>query len=468
MNIYISHYLSNESLCALLICASILATIIILNSSQNLSRQFCALGLITGLALLTKFTTLTILPVIFLILLYKLLSEEKSPFVKLARYFSLMLLPIVAVAGWFYVRNWIHFGKPLVGNWDPLLGFDWWQDPGFHTYRYFCQFGKVFCLPYFAGFYSFFDSIYSTFWGDGQLGGQAMYSNRPPWNYEYMSSVYLLSVPATLAIIIGTFRAISKAVLGANKFWLLILGSLFVVIFSIVYINLQIPLYAQAKAFYGLCAVMPISLIFAFGFDYVDGWLRDKNLFLLRGILYGWLGTLVLAIFFSFLVRPAQMQTPLNLLALAREGKLDQAFAHYRHSLHNDSNDYNAHRNLAFAYTLQGKYNDAVEHYEKTLQLKRDWPEVLNNLALLLANKPDATDSDRLQSVRYAKRSCELTGYLQAKMLYTLADAYGASGKSSDAIKTAEKAINLANAEGKKKLAEKIRERLQFYKEAGE
>ena len=121
MNIYISSYFSNESLSAFLMGLAILVTIIILNSNRSSSKLYCILGLVIGLALLTKFTILTILPVIFLVLLYKLLSEEKRSITKLGRNLGLMFLVIVVVAGWFYVRNWMHFGKVFVGNWDCSL-----------------------------------------------------------------------------------------------------------------------------------------------------------------------------------------------------------------------------------------------------------------------------------------------------------------------------------------------------------
>jgi hypothetical protein len=464
MNIYISHYFSNESLCAFLMGLSILITIIILNGDRSSSRQFGLLGLVMGLALLTKFTGLTILPVISLMLLYKLLSDEKCPLSTLARHFGLMFVLIAVIAGWFYIRNWVHFGKVFVGNWDASAGFHWWQDPGYHTCRYFCRFGKVFSLPYFAGSYSLFDSLYSTFWGDSQLGGIAIYTHRPPWNYEYMSTVYLLAIPATLVIVIGALRAAGKAILYASKSWLLILFSIFAIIYSIVYINLRLPYYGQAKAFYGLAAMLPISLIFALGFNTLDKWLKNKKLLFLRTALYGWFGTLALTVFFSLLVRAAQMQAPPDLLALAKQGKLNYAITHYTQLLHNDPGDRNSHYELATAYALQRKYNKAIEHYRKAVQLRSDWPEALTNLAVVLANKPDASHSERVQAIQYAERCCQLTGYLQVKPLKVLAAAYAAADRFEDAIETAEKAMELAVSAGEKDLAAEIQNRLQSYR----
>lgn len=300
MNIYMSHYISNEPLCAVLMGVSILIAVKILKRQEPSLKLFCILGLVSGLALLSKFTVLAILPVIWLIVFYKLALEQKNSLNKLGKCFGSMLLIMIIAAGWFYIRNWIHFGKPLVGNWDVASGINWWQDPGFHTYKYFCQFGKVFSLPYFSGFYSLFDSLYSTFWGDGLFAGQAEYIYRPPWNYEYISVAYLLAIPAALTIIVGTIGALAKVILRGSKVWLLMSGTVFALGYSIIYMNLRLPFYGQAKAFYALAAVLPISLTFALGFEYVDKRLKDKGFFFLRAILYGWFGTLVSVIFMAF------------------------------------------------------------------------------------------------------------------------------------------------------------------------
>jgi hypothetical protein len=119
-----------------------------------------------------------------------------------------------------------------------------------------------------------------------------------------MSAVYILAIPATLAIIVGTIGAVGNVIIyKAHKIWLLLLGSFFAAVYSIVYMNLLLPYYGQAKAFYGLGAILPIGLIFAFGFDWLDRWIKDKKLTYLRIVLYGWFGTLALAIALSLFAR---------------------------------------------------------------------------------------------------------------------------------------------------------------------
>ena len=103
-------------------------------------------------------------------------------------------------------------------------------------------------------------------------------------------------------IITGTIVMALKALLQENKKYLLILSSLFFVFLSIFHLNLRFPYSAHAKAFFGLSAIMQISIIFTFGFGYFDDFLRCKELHFARSVLYGWFGMLALTVFFSFFV----------------------------------------------------------------------------------------------------------------------------------------------------------------------
>jgi len=438
MNIYVSSYFSNESFSALLMGLAILLTIIILNSNRTFLKLYCILGMVIGLAFLTKVTILTILPVIFLVLLYKLLSEEKHPITKIGLNLGMMFLLIAVIAGWFYVRNWMHFGKVFVTAWDYSLLSPWWQDPGFHTCKFFCQFGKVFTVPYFAGTYSFFDSLYSTFWGDSFLGSRIVYIYRPPWNYEYMSAVYLLAIPAVLAIIIGIVCAIGNIIrTTSDKIWLLILGSFFAVAHSIVYLNLRFPYYCHAKAFYGLGAILPISLVFASGFDYIDRLLKNKKLSLLRMVLYGWFGTLIMAILLAFFVSPGQANAVYysNLDVRAKEGKLGQAVAYYTQFLRNNPDDLYARCQLAKAYFLQQEYDKAIEYYSQAVRIKPDYVDALIGFGDVLyrIGKID-------QAVSYFNTAMQIAPYSADAYLH-LGAALISSGKLEEAAKEYEKIL---------------------------
>ncbi|KPK92235.1 MAG: hypothetical protein AMJ94_05490 [Deltaproteobacteria bacterium SM23_61] len=304
MNIYISAYVGNEPLHAFLIGLSLLACARILRSPEVRCRSMILLGVLLSLALLTKVTAFAVVPVVAIFLLYKLIRVLPSrPGAVVAR-LGLFLLTLAAIAGWYYARNMIYFGSPFIINWN-LPGRVWWQDPGFHTLSYYFGFGQSLQHPYFSGFHSFWDSIYSTFWGDGYLAGEAFLSGRHPfWNYDYMSVVYLLALPATGFLLIGLVQGIRLAFRGkewnSRVSWAFFVITLYAIFAFFLYGTLKVPVYGQAKAFYLLSAMAPITVFGALGLGVVRDWLASPRLMVVRALFYGWLGTLFTSIYLSF------------------------------------------------------------------------------------------------------------------------------------------------------------------------
>jgi hypothetical protein len=305
MNIYMSAYVGNEPLLSFLVGLFYLGVIYILRSSETHFSMMILLGFLLGLALLTKITAWAMVPGAVLFLAYKMIIIDQKPIKKVFLNLGLFLLVMIAISGWYYIRNMIHFGHPIVVNWNlpPKL---WWQDPGFHTIQYYLGFGETLRHPYFSGFHSFGDSIYSTFWGDGYIGGEAFLRTRHStlWDYDSMSIVYLLAIPATLIFAIGLSRALGMVFrvkeLVSGMVMAFLLFALYSVGLFVFYTTLKVPVYAQAKAFYGLSGLGPISVIFALGFSTVSDWLASPRLLVGRAIFYGWFGTLISVIFLSF------------------------------------------------------------------------------------------------------------------------------------------------------------------------
>ena len=122
-----------------------------------------------------------------------------------------------------------------------------------------------------------------------------------------------------------------------------------------------------------------------------------------------------------------------------------------------------AHVQIAVIQTTRGEFPDAVGHYLEALRLKPDAPEILNNLAWLLATCPDTHIRNGVQAVKYAGRACELTHYGVTLFVGTLAAAYAEAGRFDEAIATAEKACALAEKSGETNLLQINQELLQLY-----
>ena len=301
MNMYMSQYISNESLAAMLASASLVCAFWIIKKEKPSATPFILLGFLLGATLLTKMTVLVLIPVIILALIADCV-KKKAGLRKTAVFIACALVPAALVCGWFYIRNWIYFGNPFITNMDPATGVGWWMDPGFHTFKYFTGFGMVFKAPFFSGFHSFWDGIYSTLWGDALCGGSAAFQFRPGWNYNFMPLVYLLSVPASIAILTGIYSALRNFVMRGDVAGLLIFAPVCLFGFAITTLALEKPYYAIPKAFYGLFLEVPLALAFATGIGRTDDWLKDKGFNAGRAVLYGWFGTLVLSILFAFYI----------------------------------------------------------------------------------------------------------------------------------------------------------------------
>jgi len=107
---------------------------------------------------------------------------------------------------------------------------------------------------------------------------------------------------------------------------------------------------------------------------------------------------------------------------------------------------------------------EAVEHLKESVRLKPNQPDVLNDLAWILATHRDDGVRNPNEAVRFAEDACALTGYKDIEMLDTLAAAYAAAGQFDDAAATAQKAVDLALSSGREEKAEIIRKRLDLYK----
>ena len=139
MHLYIAHYVTNELLSAALTTAALYLCVRLLKNETPHPLQFVWVGLALGAAMLAKTTASLLLPIMIAAIAGKLLTR-RDPIAASLQNVAVLLAVCFVVCGWHYARIWMHFGTPLLGNWDAISGFNWWQDPGFHTAAYSLQF----------------------------------------------------------------------------------------------------------------------------------------------------------------------------------------------------------------------------------------------------------------------------------------------------------------------------------------
>jgi len=182
---------------------------------------------------------------------------------------------------------------------------------------------------------------------------------------------------------------------------------------------------------------------------------------------------------------------------LAHQGQMDKAVIHFKKALELQPQYVDAYKNLGTTLANQGLLEEATVQFHKVLDLNpentqvreylnqnlakqeeiqnamakqrnllHDHPKdtaLLNNVAWKLAASPYAFVRNGIDAVRYAQRAAELTNEQDPTVLDTLSVAYAEAGQFSDAVETAQKAVNLAMQQNKPALADSIKARISLY-----
>lgn len=269
MNFYISQVIGNEPLAGLL---SSIAVVMVLGliSSDVLTlpkKKLLLLGIVLGLALLTKVTAVLLVPAVLLALI-SMQSRMKASAKTVVVACLAVLGIVVVVSGWYYFRNWMELGSPFVGGWETSRRIVWWQDPGYRTIRDFLSFGRSLVYPVYSGLAGFWDSVYSTFWLDGFLSSIISSDIRPPWNYDFMISGALLSILPAAGILFGIVKTAYPH--GIARPGQIFSAYCIVLFFSVLlYLYVTVPIYSTAKATYTIGIIPCYAIICVTGLDIV-------------------------------------------------------------------------------------------------------------------------------------------------------------------------------------------------------
>src|SRR5947207_9978697 len=151
-------------------------------------------------------------------------------------------------------------------------------------------------------------------------------------------------------------------------------------------------------------------------------------------------------------------------VALLDTGQVAESLAHLQTAVQLDPHDADAQYNLANALMALDHPADAIAHYKKALEIDHDDVQSLNNLAWILATWPDPLMRDGSKAVSLAERAVSLTDHREARTIATFAAAFAENGRFQDAVKTAERAADLAQSEGNPGFADFIRQQAEEYR----
>lgn len=138
-------------------------------------------------------------------------------------------------------------------------------------------------------------------------------------------------------------------------------------------------------------------------------------------------------------------------LALAREGRFDEAIAHHKASLEIAPDYPQAHNNLGILLGSQGKLDEALFHFRKALEAEPDQAIMHFNVAMILQHK------GKLDEAISEYRKCIQYNPNNANAYYNLGRALENQGKPGDAAKCYRSALDIDPA---REQASKALERL--------
>jgi tetratricopeptide (TPR) repeat protein len=394
MHLYLAHYVTNEMLVAALCTVTLYLCLRLLKSDTPRPLQFAWVGFALGTAMLAKSTGVLLLPVVIVALVGRFV-QRRIPIAISLRNLGILLTICLAVCGWHYVHVWVKFGTPLVGNWDVISGFSWWQDVGYHTGGDYFRFGRSLMHPLFSGFAGFADGIYSTLWGDALCGGAS--SLTVAWNQRPLVAGYLWALLPTTLIVIGAVVAIIQFVRKPSSELFLLLGFSAVLMLGLIFMTLKVPSYAQAKAFYALSAITPLCFFGALGWETTTH-VSNRLRFVLVVLLLVW----GLNSFATYWIVPLVAQHLYVAKSLATHDQIDRASAEAARAVQIAPLNATARGLHALGLSELGDDAEAVKEAERAVELAPMDSEAHLNLAIAAEHR------DMERAIAEARRAIEL------------------------------------------------------------
>ena len=149
---------------------------------------------------------------------------------------------------------------------------------------------------------------------------------------------------------------------------------------------------------------------------------------------------------------------------LLRKGRVEDAIAAYEQSLKSRSRYPEVENNIGLALAQKGRPSEAIAHWQNALAIQPDSVDPLNNLAWVLATFPESWIRNKKQALVLAERANQLSGDNSPMILRTLAAAYAENGRFTEARVTAERGLQLANAQENPALASILERDLARYR----
>ncbi len=150
-------------------------------------------------------------------------------------------------------------------------------------------------------------------------------------------------------------------------------------------------------------------------------------------------------------------------LAQSLKGESAEALENFLIFLKANPNDAPAHFHTGKLQAANRRWGEAIGHYREALRLNPDLSEAATRLAWILAACNEANHRNGAEAVLVAERAANQTGRRHPPTLIILAAAYAEAGRFEEAVRTAQTAASMAEAAGRKELAQDWRRHAALY-----
>ena len=292
MGFYMNTMINNEIFAAAMIGTAMLIAVWRSFRPVLSWRDGAAIGLICGLAMLSKYTALLVFLSVTIHLTLRSLARHA-----VSKATVMTVVVALAMCGWYYARNASRFDDPFVGNWDDASGFHYEQEPGYRTLGFYTRFGTVFFdHPERTLWTSFWDGMYASMWTDAH----GTFLDTSHSTTQIVASVVLvLALLPSAAILFGFGQAVIWLI---NREWdhpFLIVALTSVLTFvSVLSFTMEVPFFSTIKATFLLSLIPAIGVFAGMGLETVCRKLGHG-----RWMVYGNLGLLYSLILYLFTYR---------------------------------------------------------------------------------------------------------------------------------------------------------------------
>jgi protein O-mannosyl-transferase len=147
-----------------------------------------------------------------------------------------------------------------------------------------------------------------------------------------------------------------------------------------------------------------------------------------------------------------------------KQGNPEKAVKQYEQALQRSPRLVEARNNLATILCQRGEIDRGISELEEVIRIQPDNIDALNNLAWILAMPVGDGSENRAKALPLAQRLQELVGNRNPKVIRTIAAAYAANGRFTEALDMAEQGAKLARDQGDATLAEALEADLSTYR----